>query len=184
LLGQKLAEKSLPESASANRLVELVEEAIEMTRTLSRGLHPAVVQNGNLADHFRELAADTRERFKVACQFESPSTEPLPDAGVATHLYRIAQEAVANAVRHGKAAHINICLDSAGAERVLTITDDGTGLPENAGNGKGLGLRLMACRADLIGATFQIERLPAHGTRVICKLPGAITPKENHATKN
>jgi signal transduction histidine kinase len=184
LLGQQLAAKSLPESASANRLVELVEEAIELTRTLSRGLHAATVQNGNLTDHFRELAADTRERFKVDCQFETTSTEPLPDAVVATHLYRIAQEAVANAVRHGKAAHINICLDSAGGEHVLTVTDDGTGLPENAGNGKGLGLRLMAYRAELIGAAFQIERLPGRGTRVTCTLPDDTRPRKNHAQKN
>ena len=184
LLGQKLAEKSLPESASANRLVELVEEAIELTRTLSRGLHPAAVQGGNLADNFQELAADTRERFKVVCQFECHQAEPLRDAGVATHLYRIAQEAVANAVRHGKAGHIKIGLDFAGGDHVLTVTDDGTGLPENAWSGKGLGLRLMAYRADLIGAAFRIERLPARGTRVTCVLPGIARPKENHAAKN
>ena len=100
------------------------------------------------------------------------------DAKVATHLFRITQEATRNAIRHGKAKHINICLDSADHEMVLSITDDGVGLPEPVRNSNGMGLRLMAYRADLIGATFNIERLP-QGTRVTCALPVSGTTHEN-----
>src|SRR5208337_1909202 len=102
-------------------------------------------------------------RFKVSCQFEYHQAVPLPDMNVATHLYRIAQEAITNAVRHGKARNINIRLDSTADEIILTIIDDGIGLPENARNGEGLGLRIMAYRASMIGATFNIERASSLG---------------------
>jgi len=109
----------------------------------------------------------------------------LADINVATQLYRIAQEAVTNAVRHGKARHVSICLDSADDEIVLTITDDGTGLPENARAGNGMGLRIMAYRAGMIGATFHIERLSdLNGTRVTCTLASGGGQLENHVKKN
>ena len=184
VLGQKLADKSLPETAEANRLVELVEEAIELTRTLARGLHPVEMRAEELADNFQELAAGASDRFKVACRFECHQTVPLPDVNATTHLYRIAQEAITNAVRHGKAGHINICLDCADGEIVLTVTDDGIGVAENAREGDGLGLRIMAYRADMIGGTFSIERLPTRGTRVTCALPANTASSENHVAKN
>ena len=182
VLGQKLADKSLPETAEANRVLALVEEAIELTRSLARGLDPIEVQTGRLADNFQELAAKQSERFKVACHFEGHQAVPLHDVNVATQLYRIAQEAVTNAARHGKAKHINICLDYADNKIILTITDDGTGLPEDVRNGEGMGLRIMAYRAETIGATFHIERLSSSsGTRVTCTLVSGSKLK-NHAT--
>src|ERR1700690_3795849 len=102
VLGQKLANQSLPEAAEADRLVELIEEAIELTRTLARNLHPIEIQAGRLVDSFQELAAGASDRFKVSCQFECHQIAPLPalnDVNVATHLYRIAQEALTNQVR-------------------------------------------------------------------------------------
>jgi signal transduction histidine kinase len=181
VLEQKLADKSLPEAAEANRLVNLVQEAIEQTRSLARGLDPIEVQTERLADNFRVLAALKSKRFNVACQFEGHQTVPLHDVQVATQLYRIAQEAVINAARHGKAKRIHIGLDYVDGKIVLTITDDGTGLPENARNGDGMGLRIMAYRAEMIGATFHIERLSSlPGTRVTCTLVPNNTMK-NHA---
>jgi signal transduction histidine kinase len=185
VLGQKLAEKSLPETTEANRIVELVEEAIELTRTLARGLHPVEIQTGRLADNFQDLAARTSNQFKVACQFECHQAVPLLDVKIATQLFRITQEAVVNAARHGKPSHINICFDTTENETILTITDDGCGLPENARNGDGMGLRIMAYRAETIGATFQIERLSyMSGTRVTCTLSATTAPIENYAAKN
>jgi signal transduction histidine kinase len=184
VLGQKLADKSLPEAVEANRFVELIEEAIELTRKLARGMHPIEMQAGGLMDNFQEMAATVSERFKVSCQFECHQVVPLHDVNVATHLFRIAQEAVSNAIRHGKARHINICLDSADNETVLTITDDGGGLSENAQNGNGMGLRIMAYRADMIGATFNLERLPTQGIRVTCIRPSDPVPNTNHVAKN
>jgi signal transduction histidine kinase len=189
VLGQKLAGRSLPEAAEADRLVELIQEAIELTRTLARSLHPIEIQTGQLADNFQELAAGTSNRFKVSCQFECHPAAPLPDVNdvnVATHLYRIAQEAITNAVRHGKARHINLRLDSTADEIVLTIIDDGIGLPENARNGNGLGLRIMAYRSGMIGAIFNIERASSlGGTRVTCTLASNRVPGgKNHVANN
>jgi signal transduction histidine kinase len=180
VLGKKLADKSLPESAAANHLVELVEEGIELTRTIARGLHPVEMQAENLADNFQQLAVTASERFNVSCKFECPQPVFLHDTSAITHLYRISQEAVTNAVRHGKARHINICLDSADNETVLTITDDGSGLPKNTQDNHGMGLRIMAYRASMIGAAFNIERLSIRGTRVTCTLTAA---NENHVEK-
>ena len=185
VLGQKLADKSSPETAEARRLVELVEEAIELTRTLARDLHPVEIQAGQLMDSFQELAARTSRQLKVACQFESHLVAPLTDVNIAAQLYRIAQEAVTNAVRHGKARHVNICLDSTEDETVLTVTDDGIGLPENARAGDGMGLRIMAYRASMIGATFHIERLSVlSGTRVTCMLAAGGGNLDNHVKKD
>jgi len=184
VLGQKLAAQASPETVAASRLVALVEEAIELTRTLARGLHPMEAQTGLFTDNFQALAASTSKRHHVTCRFEEHQSAPLPDVNVATHLFRITQEAVANAVRHGQAKQINIGLDSADDEIVLTITDDGVGLPENARNSDGMGLRLMAYRAEIIGAAFDIQRLHTRGTRVTCTLPAGGTPAKNHAQKN
>jgi signal transduction histidine kinase len=189
VLGQKLANRSLPEAAEADRLVELIQEAIELTRTVARNLCPIEIKAGLLADIFQELASDASDRFKVSCQFECHPAAPLPDVkdvNITTHLYRIAQEAITNAVRHGKARHINIRLDSTANEIVLTIIDDGIGLPENARNGDGLGLRTMACRASMIGATLNIERLSTSGgTRVTCTLAfNSVPGEQNHVAKN
>jgi len=180
VLGKKLADKSLPEAAAANHLVELVEEGIELTRKIARGLHPVELQAESFADNFRELAVTAGERFNVSCKFECPQPVLLQDPSAVTHLYRIAQEAITNAVRHGKARHINICLDSESDETVLTVTDDGSGLPEIARTNQGMGLRIMAYRASMVGAAFNIERLPMRGTRITCTLPAAA---ETHGAK-
>jgi signal transduction histidine kinase len=183
-LGQKLADKSLSETTEAQRVVGLVEEAIEMTRSLARGLDPIEVQVEHLADNFQTLAAQKSKLFDVACQFECPQPVPLNDVKAANQLYRIAQEAVINAARHGKAKHIKIGLDHVDDKIVLTIADDGVGLLENAATGDGMGLRIMAYRAEMIGATFDIRRqstLP--GTCVTCTLPISNRTK-NHDRKN
>jgi signal transduction histidine kinase len=183
LVSQKLAAKSAPETAETERLVTLVEEAIEMTRQLSRGLSPVEMQPERLLENFKELAAGTGARFKVDCRFECEPSAPLPEPAITAHFFRIAEESAANAARHGHAKKINICLDAAEDETVLTVTDDGDGLPENFRQSNGMGLKLMAYRADLIGATFSIERLPARGTRVTCTLP-ASNGEKNHVAEN
>ena len=109
----------------------------------------------------------------------------MDDANSSTHLYRIAQEAITNAIKHGKAKRIKISLKKTSDEIALTVGDDGIGLPENRRGAQGMGLRIMGYRAGMIGANFKIERMEEAGTRVTCKLPlkrPAIS--EIHGAKN
>jgi signal transduction histidine kinase len=171
VLGERLAEKSPLEAEAANQVVKLVEEAIDLTRTLARGLAPADLEGENFLESFREMAAHINERFKVSCRFEFSPTGRIRAPGGAIHLYRIAQEAINNAMKHGKAKNIMIRMIKNGEQLVLSIRDDGTGLAGNGRNGAGMGLRIMEHRASLIGASFQIERLPEGGTQVTCVMP-------------
>ncbi|MDB6110889.1 MAG: Integral rane sensor signal transduction histidine kinase [Pedosphaera sp.] len=185
VLGERLAEKSLPEAAAAIHLVELVEEAIDLTRTLARGLHPTELEGEGFMDGFRELAANITERFQISCKFECSEAVRINAPAGAIHLYRIAQESITNAIKHGKASQMIIRLDKENDLVRLMISDDGVGLPENARQGQGMGLRIMAYRASMIGASFSIESLPRRGTRVLCTLPlGNNPPSETHATKS
>jgi signal transduction histidine kinase len=185
VLKEQLEGKSLPEAASARQLVKMVEEAIALTRTIARGLQPVEVEAEGLMNGFQELAGSVSERFNVSCEFECREPVLLHDAARSTHLYRIAQEAITNAIKHGKAKFINISLEKTEEALTLTITDDGVGLPENALKGEGMGLRIMAYRAGMIDATFKIERLSESGTRVTCKLPSSQpTVTAPHAPKN
>jgi len=175
LLAQKLAGRAEAEVGAAARLVHLIEEAIEMTRNLSHQLNPVELKSGKLTDHFEDLAAAASQRFKVVCRFEGSLSQPIEDDAVATHLYRIAQEAVAGAARRRGVGQINIGLDSAADEVVLTITDDGTLPPEKMPEDAEARSRAMFYRADLIGATLSVEPLATHGARLTCVLPSSRT---------
>jgi signal transduction histidine kinase len=183
VLGKKLAEKSLPEAAAADNVVKLVEEAIDLTRTLARGLHPVDLEGENFLDSFGELAANVSERFKIRCRFVCAPSHIRPPEG-AIHLYRIAQEAINNAIKHGKAKEIFIRLEKLKNVLTLSVEDDGSGFSESARGGPGMGLRIMAYRASVIGGAFSIAKLPGRGTRVICTLPTEKeAPKELYAAK-
>jgi signal transduction histidine kinase len=99
-------------------------------------------------------------------------------------LYRIAQEAASNAIRHGRARNILISLDATSESIMLAVTDDGIGLPADARAKKGMGLRIMDYRADLIGAAFDIQNLPAGGARAVCVLNPRPTGTEDNAAED
>jgi signal transduction histidine kinase len=106
----------------------------------------------------------------------------IGEPDVAIHLYRIAQEAITNAVKHSNAKEIVVRLEAGTNGLTLTICDDGVGMPPKLPGG--MGLRTMAYRASVIGATFKVERLLSRGTRVTCQWPGGGFSSETHATKN
>ncbi len=172
---QVLAEqlKSLPEIGSARHLVKMVEEAIVLTRTLAHGLQPVELESEGLMDGFQELARNIAERFKMSCEFECPEPVLLHDAASRTHLYRIAQEAITNAIKHGKATHISIGLEEKNGTVTMTVADNGIGLSGGVSRSQGMGLRIMAYRANMIGGTFSIERRTESGTRVTCRIPAS-----------
>jgi signal transduction histidine kinase/DNA-binding NarL/FixJ family response regulator len=184
VLSEQLAAKSLPETKSIDHIVEMVEAAIELTRTLARGLHPLELRGEGFTDALEEMAASVTEGFKTRCVFECDLPVAISDPGVAIHLYRIAQEAINNAVKHSKASNIVARLEADEDGVKMTVTDDGVGLPENPPGGKGMGLRIMAHRAGVIGATFHAERVSPRGTRVTCALDKGALPPEHHDRKS
>jgi two-component system CheB/CheR fusion protein len=118
----------------------------------------------------RELASRTRMIFKIDCRFQCAKAVQVEDNNTATHLYRIAQEAVTNAIKHGQAAHIRIGLRSSPAQMVLAVTDDGIGIDHAARPQTGMGLRIMDYRARMIGGTLAVSRKTKGGTEVICAI--------------
>jgi signal transduction histidine kinase len=170
VLEEKLAALHLPAAAEAGKLVELVEQGIDLSRKLAKGLYPVEMAADGLMLALEEYAATTGELFKVACRFECDSPVLIHDTATAGHLYRIAQEAVGNAVKHGKARNILIRLEVGEENTVLSIKDDGTGLPEMLPKHRGIGLRIMAHRSAMIGGKFNARRDETGGTLITCEL--------------
>ena len=180
VLSEQLAAKSLPEVKAVDHIVEMVETAIDLTRTVARGLHPIDLTGEGFIDALRQLAAAMTEGFKTPCTFEFDQPVEISEPAVATHLYRIAQEAVTNAVKHSRAKEIILRLESGDGGVTLLISDNGIGMPIKTPGG--MGLRTMTHRASVIGAKFSIDCQPLRGTRVTCRLPGErLTFKSNGA---
>ena len=147
--------------------------AITLTRNLAHGISPAEMETDGRVNALHELAANVSKMFKVRCAFQCDSPPAISDNIAAPHLYRIAQESVHNAVRHGKPGQIIISLAGRKERAELTIEDDGVGLPDDWQKNRGLGTRIMAHRAAMIGGNFSIEPNPTGGTFVKCTMPVA-----------
>ena len=174
-LAEDLREESLRRHAkSARRVAELVRQSAVEARRLAHGLNPIKLHSNGLMSALHELAGYTTRLFGVACRFECPSPALVDDNVAATHLFRIAQEAVNNAVRHGKPKLIVIRLVRARGALTLSVRDDGRGLSRrNAARSDGMGLAVMRHRAGMIGGVFNIARAPRRGTVVCCRVPRA-----------
>ena len=165
------AEKS-PRHAEAKKIGGLLQKALAHTRGLARGLHPVAPEQGGFAKALETLAAQSGELFRVKCVFECEEEPPIDDEAISTHLYRIAQEAVSNAVKHGLAKKVLIRLTRA----ALTITDDGGGLREPL-QSEGMGMRIMRYRAEMAGGTLSVRNGRRKGVIVTCQFH----PTPHHA---
>lgn len=174
VLRAKLTTKMSEDAAEAGKLVGLIEEGIDLTRSLARGLFSPDLERGGLAVALEGLAHNTQERTGIICEFHHNDERCLPpcDAAVLTQMYRIAQEAVANAVKHARPDRIVVELDAADGEMRLNIFDDGVGLGD-ASEANGLGLKMMRHGAGLIGAAFNAAPRDPAGTIISCVLPQA-----------
>lgn len=170
-LARQLATTAPAEAAAATQLVQLANQAITQTRELVRGLSPIESQNDSLLSALQNLAAQTESLFGITCRMSCDSPPPLQDPTVATHLYRIVQEAVSNAVKHGQAKHVLLTLTTGPYSTTLTVHDDGVGFSDTAERPPGLGLRIMHYRASMIGASLTLKSTPGSGTSVICTWP-------------
>ena len=178
VLGERLAAKSLPEARDAGHVVALVEDGIDLARNLARGLYPVEMEAEGLMAAFQQLATNISKGAKIQCVFECDKPVLIHDDAVATHLYRITQEAISNAVRHGKPKRIGINLSEEHGQIKLAVEDDGIGVPEEMQAHGGLGIRIMAHRAAMIGGTFVVEPAPTGGTIVSCSLKKTVQAKE------
>ncbi|HEX4085669.1 MAG TPA: PAS domain S-box protein [Chthoniobacteraceae bacterium] len=173
-LEHNLSTHQAPEAIVAGRIAEKVRDAIEQTRTLARGLSPLETDRADLISALAELAVNTTEIFGVHCHFQAEQPPAIADPAISTHLYRIAQEAVSNAIRHGMARDILIFLDSADTEAILSIRDNGAGFakpPESASKSRhgGMGLRIMKYRAGMIGGILETGTAEGGGVIVTCR---------------
>ncbi len=171
VLAQNLKAQNSSQASNAARVVELIEDGISLSRNLAKGLNSVRSSADGLMEALEDFASGTSELFKISCRFECPLPVLINDNDAAEHLYRIAQEAVGNAIKHGHAKNIVVRLDLSKAGKMLRVIDDGSGLPSTQVNGKGMGLSIMSYRAGLIGAKFNIRRRDATGTVVTCLLP-------------
>jgi len=166
VLEENLNARGLAEAADAARIAEHVNEVIALTRRLSSGLSPVELEARGLMAALEKLAADTESVFGISCEFECDETVLIHDNAVATHLYCIAQEAVSNAVRHGRAGYVAVRLAASDGSITLTVEDDGVGVPEDWDERKGMGLRIMKYRAAMIDGTLDVRRGADGGTVV------------------
>jgi two-component system sensor kinase FixL len=172
LLAKKLTKKSVPEAKDVRGITDMVDDAITQARGLARGLAPVKMEADGLALALEDLAAQVRGIYKVDCQLSTRGQVLLDDNIVATHLFRVAQEAVNNAIKHGKARHVTIGLSVVDSTLILTIKDDGAGVSaKRAGGSDGIGLHLMAYRARVSGGTFDIRPATGGGTIVTVSVP-------------
>jgi len=182
--------KRLPKRSPAHgplgSIVDAIRRAIQHTRLLARGLAPFELQNGDLHAALTELAADTASMFQIECVFASADGPMHLDGETISNLYRIAQESVQNAIKHGQATHIRIALDCKNADCLLTITDNGSGIDNKTcskGEGNGMGLTIMKHRAALIGGQVAVVSHNGGGTVVNCIFKNEKkNPEQNHET--
>lgn len=174
VLAQKLERRSRAAAGRAAEIAQNVRETIAQTRALARGLSPVTLEAEGLMAALGELAVNTEKLFRVPCRFHCAREVLVPDQTVATHLFRIAQEAVSNAIRHGKQVRsITLELKDEGGRIVLRVSDDGRGFGPSApqAQGGGMGLHIMQSRTGMIGGILAVEPNPAGGVVVTVSAP-------------
>ncbi len=167
-LSQKLAAAGNPEAETAQTITTGIQQAVGEVRRAVRGLVPVEVDASGFMVALEKLAADTRSRCNVNCRVECVQPVPIDDNLVATHLYRIVQEAINNAVKHAQARQIVVRPEARMGTLSVTVEDDGVGIGDNAARNGGLGLRIMQYRAGAIDATLDVRTSNGRGTAVVC----------------
>ena len=164
------ASRGTPVAADdVGEIVKLVNQAIQSTRSLARGLSPVEIERGGLAYALRALVARARELYSLDIRFMSRATAPITlDSGAKTHLYRIAQEALTNAARHSRCRRVTVRLRVLGQRVSLSIEDDGVGM--DGSTDAGMGMKILRYRAEIIGAQLRICAAKPSGTRILCAL--------------
>ena len=167
-LVKKLSARDVPEAHEAREITALINQAKEHTRLLSRGLSPVEVDSGGLVAALGRLTKTMESVFSVSCELTCDPSITINDSMVETQFHYVVQEAITNAIKHGKAEHIAVSLKNRRGVVRLDIEDDGSGIPDDVDPLKGMGLRIMQYRAKAIGATITIGTNGRGGTSVSC----------------
>jgi PAS domain S-box-containing protein len=174
-LQKKLEVTSRSAAAEGARILGVLEQALDQTRFLARGLHPVKPEPNGLMAALEELASRTKKHFHRPCRFVCPQPVLIEDNTVATHLYRIAQEAVTNAVKHGKCKRITLELARVSDRITVKVKDNGVGFTIDNPKKNGMGLRIMEYRAGMVGGSLVVRNERKSGTAVICSVPSPET---------
>jgi signal transduction histidine kinase len=166
-MAQHIAAGAAPRGEDMETVTRLVSEAIGWTRDLARNLSPVTLERHGLVAALEELAVNSGVLFGISCELNYDGGELGLDRKRDLHLYRIAQEAVSNSVKHGSAKNVRIALTDADHALRLVVEDDGSGLSAKTRMNPGLGLRIMDYRARMLGATLTAERVTAAGGTVV-----------------
>lgn len=171
VLAQQLGGGGTAQAEQARKIVQLVNEAINKTRELARGLLPVFSEADGLMSALKQWSAEVEDLFHISCGFTCAEPILISDVGMATHLYHIAQEAVNNAIKHGVARRITLSLGRENGGGILTVEDDGVGISDSPARHTGLGLRIMSYRANMVGGTLEVRHGEPRGTVVSCRFP-------------
>jgi len=184
-LGQKLSGIALMTKGLENRLVKLkvaeakeaakihvlVQQAMSHASDVAHDLATLDFKENDLRAALSGLAEHVKELFQISCRFKAEGVIPAMEPATVSQLYKITQEAVTNAIKHGKAKKVTINLANGSDRLVLTIQNDGLPFPDLRGDSAGMGLRIMNYRASLIGASLDVKGAGTHGTSVTCSVP-------------
>jgi two-component system, LuxR family, sensor kinase FixL len=177
-LSKRLVDASSEVREIVSQIAIQAQASMEQVRQLSRGLFPVEVDAAGLTHALQQLAATTSSLGEIECRMEEAGNVLVRDNRVATELYRIAQEAVTNALKHAHATSIVVRLVAKTGMTILSVADDGGGVQAQSSENQGMGLRIMRYRAQSIGASLTVESTP-NGTVMTCLLrdtPSQSTP--------
>ncbi len=170
-LERKLSARRAREARDAARIHDLVRQAMNHARDLAHDLATLDAKKQDLPSALGGLAKRAAELFKISCQFKTEGNIPSLEPNTISQLYKIAQEAVTNAIKHAKADRVGLSLANGADKLVLTVRNNGLPFPDLKGHSTGMGLRIMNYRASLIGAALEIKSAGPHGTRLTCSVP-------------
>lgn len=170
-LESRLQTAAPAEAAQAAKISQHVRDSIRQAKSLARGLSPVDLEANGLMSALQELSVTIRDIFRINGAFYAPKPVLIPDNDFATHIFRIAQEAVSNAVKHSGATSVQIELMNPAGRIELAVSDNGRGMTQR--NDGGMGLRIMEYRASIIGGKTWIDSVPGKGTKVVCSAPAS-----------
>ena len=171
MLADDLAAHQRPEASEAAQVAQWVHEALNAAHDAAHGLYPEALASQGLGPALQSLGAQAERLFGITCKVSANAPDDALSPHAALHLYRIAQEALTNAIKHGEATEVKLQVEASPTHLWLMVCDNGVGLPECVDPERGMGLRNMRTRAAMLEASLTIERGPKGGTEVTCNMP-------------